>query len=523
MPDTARVLRLSRHNLNLGLILTIIIFLFLRVIEATTFATMKLFKCLTIVVLLALPAALFAQDKPTIKDRLTRDISITASAGVTHFWGDLRQYDFAPVFNDVSENRGGIGLSLNKGLSNTLSLQFAGLYGALQGVRRGKAVGPGYPRGRYFNTNILEGSTRIMLNVNNILSPYRERFDKKWGIYAFAGLGLVQFDTKVYLLDTDAEVNATRGVGPTGKTTEAVATIGSMLKYHLNNKMDLGLEASYRFVNTDRLDGWEGPGSDNDRYSFLALNFTYHFGVKEGEVPRERKSPMDEMMKRMEALEGGKVHSTVQPVNKPAAPLDGDRDGVTDDKDKQLHSPDGATVDADGVAADADGDGVPDAIDIEPNTPAGSLVNFKGQKIEPGEKVIERIIEKQVGGGGTVPSGGTAPVREDLKQLNQLNNIYFDTDSDQIRGGESSKLDALAKKMKSNTGLTVKLVGVADFYGEEPYNLQLSTRRAQAAKKYLTSKHGIAANRVEVDGQGEVQSHPSDASKHRRVDIYEQK
>ena len=133
------------------------------------------------------------------------------------------------------------------------------------------------------------------------------------------------------------------------------------------------------------------------------------------------------------------------------------------------------------------------------------------------------IIEKPVPGTGATPVG-TPPKtsRADLKNLDRMGIVYFDRDQSAIKGGESPKLDALASKMKSNNGLRVKLVGVADFYGPDDYNLALSHRRAVSAKNYLVSK-GIAANRIDVDGQGEVASAPGETAQHRRVDIYELK
>lgn len=488
---------------------------------------MKQLKSVLLAASLLACSASFAQEKPTLTERLTKDLSVTGSAGLMHFYGDIRQYDFYPVWSFENENQLGFGLSLNKGLSNTISLQFSGNYGRLQGVRRGKRVGDLYPRGMYFNTNVLEGSVRFALNLNNIISPYRERFDKKWAIYTFGGYGLMRFNSTIYKLHEEngqaVEIDQKRGKGRTGETVEAVGTIGMAFKYHLNKNMDLGLESSYRFVNSDRLDGWEVFGSAKDRYSYTALTFTYHFGVKDGEQPRERTGPMDSLLDRIEKLESGGVSSTVAPVATPAGPVDVDQDGVADDADEEIFSPQGSSVNDKGVAPDADGDGVPDKIDIEPNTPAGAMVNFKGQEIKAGEKVIERIIEKQVGGGSSTGDPATQPTRADLKNLNQMENVYFDSNRDEIRGDQMAKLDALASKMKKNNGLRVKLVGVADFYGTEPYNMDLSQRRARSAKDYLVNKHNISASRIEVDGKGEIASPPSEASKNRRVDIYELK
>jgi outer membrane protein OmpA-like peptidoglycan-associated protein len=56
--------------------------------------------------------------------------------------------------------------------------------------------------------------------------------------------------------------------------------------------------------------------------------------------------------------------------------------------------------------------------------------------------------------------------------------------------------------MRQNSGLSVEISGHTDNYGKADYNKQLSLKRANAVKGFLTSK-GIDARRVTAVGYGE--------------------
>ncbi len=62
--------------------------------------------------------------------------------------------------------------------------------------------------------------------------------------------------------------------------------------------------------------------------------------------------------------------------------LDGDGDGVPDGIDQEPQTPAGVRVDSEGRAVDSDGDGVPDGIDVEPGTPSGALVDAAGRAVD---------------------------------------------------------------------------------------------------------------------------------------------
>ncbi|MGA9522085.1 MAG: OmpA family protein [Myxococcaceae bacterium] len=65
-----------------------------------------------------------------------------------------------------------------------------------------------------------------------------------------------------------------------------------------------------------------------------------------------------------------------------------------------------------------------------------------------------------------------------------------------------ARLEQIAECVKSSSG-QVTLEGHADERGTEEYNLQLSNRRAESVKKYLTTL-GVSAAKVEALGFGET-------------------
>ena len=90
--------------------------------------------------------------------------------------------------------------------------------------------------------------------------------------------------------------------------------------------------------------------------------------------------------------------------------------------------------------------------------------------------------------------------------------VYFDFDRSALRSGEVSKLDELTAKIQGRTFERLDAVGYADRIGEEPYNLPLSRKRAEAVVAYLTGNGGDAA-RIRAAAKGESEATTGDACK----------
>jgi outer membrane protein OmpA-like peptidoglycan-associated protein len=83
-----------------------------------------------------------------------------------------------------------------------------------------------------------------------------------------------------------------------------------------------------------------------------------------------------------------------------------------------------------------------------------------------------------------------------------LYRVYFDTDKDSMRPDSQVTLQEIAKLLAADRSLKVSVVGHTDNQGRPDYNLDLSRRRAAAVVQELTSKYGIAADRLSSFGCG---------------------
>ncbi len=102
--------------------------------------------------------------------------------------------------------------------------------------------------------------------------------------------------------------------------------------------------------------------------------------------------------------------------------------------------------------------------------------------------------------------------------------ILFDVNSDKVRPESYGTLKEIAKVLKDNPNVKVKIVGHTDSDGDENSNLELSKRRALSVKNSLTEEFGIDAARMETDGKGETEpvsdnNTPEGKANNRRVEF----
>lgn len=138
-------------------------------------------------------------------------------------------------------------------------------------------------------------------------------------------------------------------------------------------------------------------------------------------------------------------------------------------------------------ATDGDGDGVMDANDKCPDTPANVEVDERGCWVVQGE-------------------------------------VLFDFDKALIKEEFYPVLNKVKKIFTAEPQLKVLVEGHTDAIGTQAYNQDLSERRAMAVKKYLAEELGIADYRLKTIGYGETRpaySNDTAASraKNRRVEF----
>lgn len=150
-----------------------------------------------------------------------------------------------------------------------------------------------------------------------------------------------------------------------------------------------------------------------------------------------------------------------------AAPMDSDNDGIIDANDQCPNTPAGAVVDSKGCQFDTDMDGVVNGIDQCPTTPKGDIVDETG-----------------------------CSLKVDL-------NINFENDSSVINNSYSSKIKKFADFMKAFPTVKAQIDAHTDSVGSEAYNQKLSERRAGSTVKALEA-YGIEGSRLNSTGYGET-------------------
>jgi OOP family OmpA-OmpF porin len=142
------------------------------------------------------------------------------------------------------------------------------------------------------------------------------------------------------------------------------------------------------------------------------------------------------------------------------------------------------------VNPDKDGDGILNAADACPATPAGVKVDETGCK---------------------------------LKAVIVLEGVIFAVNSDELIGDSTTILDAAARSLKPYPELRIEVGGHTDWQGSGGYNQVLSEHRANAVRSYLIGQ-GIAADHLSAKGYGEMQpvadNHtPEGRKQNRRVEL----
>lgn len=103
--------------------------------------------------------------------------------------------------------------------------------------------------------------------------------------------------------------------------------------------------------------------------------------------------------------------------------------------------------------------------------------------------------------------------------------IKFEFNSDQLTGDGKEVLDQLGEALKSDKlagAKSIVLEGHADAKGSPAYNRVLSLKRAQSARNFIASKHGIPEAKLKAVGKGSSEpidpNNPEDAV-NRRVRV----
>jgi OOP family OmpA-OmpF porin len=195
----------------------------------------------------------------------------------------------------------------------------------------------------------------------------------------------------------------------------------------------------------------------------------------------------------------------VEPVN--VVPADTDGDGVVDANDRCPNTPAGWEVSVDGCPLDTDRDRVPNSIDECPNTPSGMQVGANGCPLDEDKDGVTDAKDKCPGTAINVivddkGCAKTVTKTEVKEAIKEEINIVFDSNKAIIKPefkGEVAKISDLAK---ANGNAFITIEGHTDASGNPAKNKALSQARATAVMNMLISDYGIPAARVTAVGFG---------------------
>lgn len=444
--------------------------------------------------------------------------SVTGYGGITRFFGDLSQYDFQ---RGEKENvTGGFGLSINKQISPLFGVQISGWNGNLAGSKTNVVSSiTGNVQNVYFKSpSFVQATLEGTVNLNRLLFGFNKL--RRWKFDAHAGFGIMYFHTDVYDMATDRLLLSTNTEGSSktaGKwdrngsiyTREWVVPTGLAIHYEISPRIDLGLDFVINHVNTEKLDltasdltdyasstgifGFVKGDSKLDKWGYGAVGLTYKLG----------KNAVSSKNGKYDASSGRYHLRWADPkalVPPPYNPTMSDADSIAKANMPKAVDP--------RLYSDSDGDGVADLFDKEPNTPAGSVVSGAGVAIDIDKYIFDAIKNN-------LP-------KDECEAL--FSNIEFDTDKSTIRRASQQNLDKVIELLNMRPNCRIVLVGHADARASYGYNMNLSKRRVDAAKRYLT-RNGLAdPSRLLVEYFGEYRpladnTTPEGLQSNRRVEI----
>lgn len=336
------------------------------------------------------------------------------------------------------------------------------------------------------NTTYLGLSFNGMLNLNSVFRRGDLIGERKWNAYAYAGIGIMDFTSKV----TNTITNRTTEFKNDAPWRSIYVQGGAILSRKLNDKFDISARANFLLSGRDMFDGVESTKHANAQEQLLTatIGITYHFGKKEKLVWSD---PLDYKLKN--ALANLKLTNTTTT--------------------KSLDSV--ANVALNKGTLDQDKDGVLDAMDKCP-TIKGKKENGGCPEMMNTEKIINNILEELV----TEKSNASikpkyynklnkvvTAFRDNIKNiLDDLNfnleGINFDTNKAIIKPEYFNQLNEAAKTLNSNKDKKFIIYGYTDCLGNFSSNQILSEKRALSIRNYLIER-GVSSSQLQAVGKGE--------------------
>jgi outer membrane protein OmpA-like peptidoglycan-associated protein/opacity protein-like surface antigen len=425
-------------------------------------------------------------------------------------------------------------------LSNTFQLGLGAGYGWIQGKDYG---------GNDYKTTI------IPLDARLLVMPFHF---ESWNPYLYLGGGGVYWmidempinPVSQYAIDNDSQF-------------DAFAEIGLGFEFALSPSWTLELSGGYNVINDDNVNGWASDLNedflhDNDRYFNAGIGIAYaaescdsdkdNDGLgrcEEEEIgtdPHSADSDGDglndgEEVKKYNTdplnadSDGDGLNDYDEVKNYETNPnkADTDGDGLNDYDEVKKHKTDPNNPDTDGdglkdgeevnkyntdpTKKDTDGDGLKDGDEVKIHKTNPTKADTDNDGLNDGVEVTKYKtdpLDKDTDDGGVEDgvevnkdkTNPLDPADDGGIKVPEFEHILFGFDSHKIMKSEESKLTRVHAYLVENPKMPLLITGHTDSKGNAKYNMKLSVKRAENAKKWLVAK-GIDASRIEVKGYGE--------------------
>lgn len=218
-------------------------------------------------------SAVFAQTNAKLGTSFKENWFIGASAGPTFFSGDLNEKRFLPYKGDLT---GGGSIYAGRQMNQIFSLRMQLFIGGLAGTKLNFADNS--PANLHFTSTIFDVNVNTMVNLSNLISGYHEK--RHFFVYGTVGIGITNWKTiKSSTIPDEVSEEQT-----SLSRSTAVIPFGLGAYYSIANKVNIGLEWTYRLATSDFVDDFKG-GFAVDIYDYLGVSITYNFNKPSKHAP----------------------------------------------------------------------------------------------------------------------------------------------------------------------------------------------------------------------------------------------
>lgn len=97
--------------------------------------------------------------------------------------------------------------------------------------------------------------------------------------------------------------------------------------------------------------------------------------------------------------------------------------------------------------------------------------------------------------------------------------VYFPTGRYSLDDEAQKAIQQMAARLQDHPQMSLRLTGYCDYVGSSEVNERLSVARARVVGDQLVKIHGIAADRIYVEGKGKLENVRAEYSPNRRVEM----